>query len=73
MAIGWQRQIVGCESITSIDADSNPQANANAEQVTVVSSAGLRLVTVGLADFLGLATSSAMPTADDARANWLCY
>lgn len=71
MAIGWQRQIVGCESITSIDADSNPQANA--EQVTVVSSAGLRLVTVGLADFLGLATSSAMPTADDAPANWLCY
>lgn len=70
MAIGWQRQIVGCESITSIDADSNPQANA--EQVTVVG-AGLRLVTVGLADFLGLATSSAMPTADDARANWLCY
>lgn len=71
MAIGWQRQIVGCESITSIDAIPNPHANA--EQVTVVSSAGLRLVTVGLADFLGLATSSAMPTADDARANWLCY
>lgn len=38
MAIGWQRQIVGCESITSIDA----------EQVTV-GSKGLRLVTVGLA------------------------
>lgn len=71
MAIGWQRQIVGCESITSSDADSNPHANA--EQVTVVSSAGLRLVTVGLADLLGLATSSAMPTADDAPANWLCY